>query len=85
MSPGATLGATLFPSLSSPPGPTASTFASLSSLTLLSGRNIPLAVLVSALILWTRTRSRSGARDLMDLSAVVYRESLVVELWKAMI
>ena len=71
LSPGATLGAILFPSLSSPPGPTASTFASLSSFTLLSGRKIPPAVFVSALILWTRIRSRRGASDLMDLRAVV--------------
>ena len=72
LSPGATLGVTLLPSLSSPPGPTASTFASLSSLTLCSGSKMPPAVLVSALILWTRMRSRRGARDLMDLSAVVW-------------
>ncbi len=71
LSPGATLGVILFPSLFNAPGPTASTFASLSSLTLLSGRKMPPAVFVSALILWTRILSRRGARDLMDLSAVV--------------
>ena len=38
LSPGATLGAIRFPSLSNPPGPTASTVASLSSLRLLSGK-----------------------------------------------
>ena len=70
LSPGATLGVTLLPSLSRPPGPTASTLASLSSLTLLSGRKIPPAVLASALTLWTSMRSRRGERDLMDLSAV---------------
>ena len=70
LSPACTLQLTLFPSLSKPPGPTAKTLASLSSLTLDSGRKIPLAVLVSALILWTKTRSRRGARDLMDLRAV---------------
>lgn len=41
----------LFPSLSSPPGPTARTLASFSFSTLLSGRKIPPAVLVSAFIL----------------------------------
>ena len=33
---------------------------------------MPLAVLVSALILWTSIRSRRGASDLIDLSAVVW-------------
>jgi hypothetical protein len=56
----------LLPSLSRPPGPTARTLASLSSLTLDSGRKMPLAVLASALMRWTRTRSSSGTRDLMD-------------------
>ena len=73
LSPTLTLQLTLFPSLSSPPGPTANTLASFNSLTLDSGRKIPDAVLVSALMRWIRTRSRRGARDLMDLSAVVYR------------
>ena len=62
---------TLLPSLSSPPGPIANTFASLSSFTLLSGRKRPPAVLDSALTLCTRMRSRRGASDLIDLSAVV--------------
>lgn len=70
LSPTDTEQLTLFPSLSRPPGPTANTFASLSSLTLDSGKKIPEAVLVSAFMRCTRTRSRSGARDLMDFNAV---------------
>jgi hypothetical protein len=70
LSPTETPQLTLFPSLSSPPGPTASTRASFSSLTLDSGRKMPEAVRVSALMRCTSTRSRRGARDLMDLSAV---------------
>lgn len=68
MSPGCTLTAILFPSLSKAPGPTASTFASLSSLTADSGRKMPPAVFASALTRWTRMRSRRGARDLIDLT-----------------
>ena len=71
-SPTATLIGTRLPSLSSPPGPTASTFASLSFSTLDSGRKMPPAVLVSALTRWTRIRSRRGARDLMERIAVAY-------------
>jgi hypothetical protein len=33
---------------------------------------MPDAVFVSALMRWTRTRSRRGASDLIDLRAVVY-------------
>lgn len=69
LSPGCTLTCTRLPSLSRPPGPTASTLASFSSLTALSGRKMPPAVLASAFIRWTSTRSRRGARDLMDLTA----------------
>ncbi len=72
LSPGATLHETLLPSLSNPPGPTAKTLASFNSLTLDSGRKMPPAVLASILTRWTRTRSSSGARDLIDLSAVDY-------------
>lgn len=54
------------PFLSRAPGPTATTLASLSFSTLDSGRKMPLAVFVSALIRWTRTRSRRGARARMD-------------------
>src|SRR5947209_12985914 len=63
--------AILLPSLSTPHGPTANTLASFSSLRQLSGRKIPPAVLLSALILCTSTRSRRGIRDLMLLSADV--------------
>jgi len=69
-SPGCTFGLTVLPSLSRPPGPTASTRASFSSLTELSGRKMPPAVLDSALMRCTSTRSSSGASDLMDLRAV---------------
>jgi len=72
LSPTVTLQEILLPSLSKPPGPTARTLASLSSLTLDSGRKMPDAVRVSALMRWTRTRSSRGARDLIDLSAVAY-------------
>lgn len=68
MSPGFTLTPILFPSLSRPPGPTANTFASLSSLTADSGRKMPPAVLASALTRWTRMRSRRGARALIDFT-----------------
>lgn len=80
MSPGDTLGAILLPSLSSPPGPTASTFASLSSFKLLSGKIIPPAVLVSAFTLWTRMRSRRGARDFIDLRAVAWEQNWLAEV-----
>lgn len=65
-SPACTPTGSLLPSLSRAPGPTARTLASLSSLTLDSGRKMPDAVLVSALMRWTRTRSRRGTSDLMD-------------------
>jgi hypothetical protein len=71
-SPTATPQLTLLPSLSRPPGPTASTFASFSSLTLLSGRKMPEAVLDSAFMRCTRTRSRRGARERIDFRAVVW-------------
>jgi hypothetical protein len=69
LSPGWTLMTMRLPSRSRPPGPTARTLASLSSLTADSGRKMPPEVLASARTRWTRTRSRSGARDLMDLIA----------------
>lgn len=65
LSPLATPMGRRLPSLSKAPGPTARTLASFCSLTLLSGRKIPEAVLASGLMRWTRTRSRRGARDLM--------------------
>lgn len=65
-SPGFTEISILLPSLSNPPGPTARTLASDSFSTVDSGRKIPEAVLTSALIRWTRMRSRRGARDLME-------------------
>jgi len=61
------------PFLSKAPGPTAMTLASLSFSTLDSGRKMPLAVLVSALMRWTRTRSRRGARARMERIEVAYR------------
>jgi hypothetical protein len=69
LSPGCTLGAILFPSLSMAPGPTASTLASLSSLTAVSGRKIPVAVFASGFMRWTRMRSRRGAIERIDLMA----------------
>lgn len=69
LSPGATDGATLLPSLSTAPGPTASTFASLSSLTAVSGRKMPPAVLASGFMRCTRMRSSSGAMERIDLMA----------------
>lgn len=71
-SPACTPMGTRLPSLSIPPGPTASTLASFSSLTLDSGRKMPEAVLASALMRWTRTRSRRGTRDLIDRIEVAY-------------
>jgi len=70
LSPGFTDTSIVFPSLSRAPGPTASTLASLSSLTALSGRKMPPAVLVSIFTRCTRTRSRRGATARMDLRAV---------------
>lgn len=61
-----------FPSLSRAPGPTARTLASFNFSTLDSGRKMPPAVLVSALMRWTRTRSRRGARARMDRIEVAY-------------
>jgi len=69
LSPGCTLGATRLPSLSNAPGPTARTFASLSSLTAVSGRKMPVAVFASGLTRCTRMRSRSGAIERIDLMA----------------
>ena len=66
LSPGVTEHAILLPSLSIAPGPTASTLASFRSFTLDSGRKMPLAVFASALMRWTKTRSRRGTRLLMD-------------------
>lgn len=66
LSPAVTPMATRLPSLSRPPGPTASTLASFSSLTLDSGRKMPLAVLASARMRWTSTRSSSGISDLIE-------------------
>jgi hypothetical protein len=74
LSPAATLTGILDPSLLKAPGPTARTLASESSLTAVSGKKIPDAVLDSALILWTRIRSRRGASDLIDLKAVDYKK-----------
>lgn len=71
-SPACTPTGSLLPSLSRAPGPTARTLASLSSLTLDSGRKMPDAVLVSALMRWTRTRSRRGTSDLMDRMEVAF-------------
>lgn len=65
-SPGFTEISILLPSLSNPPGPTARTLASDSFSTVDSGRKIPEAVFASALMRWTRMRSRSGASDLME-------------------
>lgn len=65
-SPGFTEISILLPSLSNPPGPTARTLASDSFSTVDSGRKIPEAVFASALMRWTRMRSRRGARDLME-------------------
>lgn len=71
-SPGFTEISILLPSLSNPPGPTARTLASDSFSTVDSGRKIPDAVLASALMRWTRMRSRRGARDLMERREVAY-------------
>ena len=70
----------ILPSRSRMPGPTASTLASLSSLTAVSGRKMPVEVLASALTRCTRTRSRSGMRDLMDLKDWMRRAGRVVSL-----
>jgi len=69
LSPVATPIGNLFPFLSIAPGPTASTFAWFSSFCALSGRKMPPAVFTSAFTRCTRTRSRSGARDLMERRA----------------
>lgn len=61
------------PFLSRAPGPTARTLASLSFSTLDSGRKMPPAVLVSALMRWTRTRSSRGARERMERMEVAWR------------
>ena len=51
------------------PGPTAMTVASGSGLFVeLEGKKIPVAVFVSGLNRWTRTRSKRGTSDLMDLN-----------------
>ena len=77
-SPTATPMGSRLPFLSMAPGPTARTLASLSFSTLDSGRKMPLAVLVSALMRWTRTRSRRGARARMDLMEVAYSATMLV-------
>lgn len=64
--------------MSRAPGPTARTLASLSFSTLDSGRKMPLAVLVSALMRWTRTRSRRGARARMDRIEVAWEVACVL-------
>lgn len=71
-SPALTLGSILFPSWFKAPGPTANTRPSDNFSMVLSGKKIPEAVLVSALMRWMRTRSRRGARALMDLREVAY-------------
>ena len=68
-SPTATPMGRRLPFLSREPGPTARTLASLSSLTAVSGRKMPVAVLASGLMRWTRMRSRRGAMLRMDLIA----------------
>ena len=75
----------LLPFLSSAPGPTARTLASLSFSTEDSGRRMPEAVLVSALTRCTRTRSSSGARARMERMEVAFVSSAVFVgcQWKA--
>ena len=70
LSPLCTLIGRRLPFLSNRPGPTANTFASLSSFTALSGSKTPPAVFVSAFMRCTSTRSRRGATERMDLRMV---------------
>ena len=77
-SPTATPMGRRLPFLSREPGPTARTLASLSFSTDDSGRKMPLAVLVSALTRWTRTRSRRGARARMERMEVALAASVSV-------
>jgi hypothetical protein len=80
-SPSLTLISNLTPSLEYAPGPTARTRASLSSFTEDSGRKMPDAVLDSAFMRWTRTRSRRGARARMDLRDVALWSQYGGRVW----